>query len=417
MSEPAKAMWSEERVRGVREQFPILRRQANGRPLVYLDNAATSQVPRCVTDTLVQHLCYQNANIHRGAHTLGEEATEAYEHARAVLARFIHAPKEGYVIFTSGTTQGINLVARGMEGRLRSGLAVLVTALEHHSNYLPWQQLCERTGAQLRVAELNERGEICAERFCRLLEDGRVRICALTACSNVTGAVTQLEPLIRAAHRSGALVLVDAAQAARALPLDVGALGADFLALSGHKMCAPTGTGVLYGTAAALNELQLSSFGGGMVDGLRGGEAQFSALPERLEAGTPNICGAVALARAAEYLEELGQPALEERELELTRQAAQRLAELPGVSVLGSPHTRCGAVSIVHAKLSSYDLGQMLDAQGVATRSGRHCAIPAMRQLGAESALRVSPAFYNTSAEIEACASSLERAICSLERY
>ena len=290
MSEAAKAMWSEERVRGVREQFPILRRQANGRPLVYLDNAATSQVPRCVTDTLVQHLCYQNANIHRGAHTLGEEATEAYEHARAVLARFIHAPKESYVIFTSGTTQGINLVARGLEGHLRPGLAVLVTALEHHSNYLPWQQLCERTGAQLRVAGLNERGEICAERLCRLLEDGRVRICALTACSNVTGAVTQLEPLIRAAHRSGALVLVDAAQAARALPLDARALGADFLALSGHKMCAPTGTGVLYGTAAALNELQLTSFGGGMVDGLRGGEALFSALPERLEAGTPNSC-------------------------------------------------------------------------------------------------------------------------------
>ncbi|MGN0038016.1 MAG: aminotransferase class V-fold PLP-dependent enzyme [Coriobacteriales bacterium] len=412
-------VWSEERVRELRAQFPILERQVNGHPLVYLDNAATAQVPRCVADALAQHLCWQNANIHRGAHALGEEATAAFEDARAAVARYLRAPREGCVVFTSGATQGVNLVARGLEERVGLGSAVLVSALEHHSNYLPWLQLCQRTGAELRVAPLDEHGEVCAERFGELLADGRVRICALTACSNVTGGVTQLEPLVQAAHRAGALVLVDAAQAARALCPDVAVLGCDYLVLSGHKMCAPTGVGVLYGTVAALEELQVTAFGGGMVDEIEidGIAARYSALPERLEAGTPNIAGAVALGCAAEFLEGLGRDALAERELELTRLAAARLAEVPGVAVLGSPRKRCGAVSIVHSRFGSYDLGQLLDAQGIATRSGRHCAIPAMRQLGAESALRVSPAFYNTAAEVEACAVALERAIHMLERY
>lgn len=409
--------WSEERVRGVRAQFPILERQVNGRPLVYLDNAATAQLPRSVTDALAQHLCWNNANIHRGAHALGEEATAAYENARATLLRFLRAPQNSLAVFTSGATQGINQVARGLERRIDAESAVLVSALEHHSNFLPWLELCKRTGAELRVAPLDDHGDICTERFEELLSDGRVRICAITACSNVTGGVTQLEPLVQAAHRSEALVLVDAAQAARALCLDVGALGCDYAVLSGHKMCAPTGVGVLYGTAEALELLEPSVFGGGMVDELEGAAPRYSALPDCLEAGTPNIAGAIALGCAAEYLESLGRSELEQREMELTSLAETLLAEVPGVAVVGSPRKRCGAVSIVHSSIGSYDLGQLLDAQGIATRSGRHCAIPAMQRLGAESALRISPAFYNTGTEIEVCAAALERAIWMLERY
>ncbi|MGN0072596.1 MAG: aminotransferase class V-fold PLP-dependent enzyme [Coriobacteriales bacterium] len=345
-------------MREVRAQFPILERQVNGRPLVYLDNAATAQVPHCVVDALAQHLCWQNANIHRGAHALGEEATAAYEGARATMARFLNAPQHGFVVFTSGTTQGINMVARGLEAHLDSKSAVLVSALEHHSNYLPWLELCKRTGAELRVAPLDDRGDICSEHFEELLADGRARVCALTACSNVTGAVTQLEPLVRAAHRSGALVLVDAAQAARALHLDVGMLGCDYAVLSGHKMCAPSGVGVLYGTAEALELLEPPAYGGGMIDELEGTIPRYSTLPDCLEAGTPNIAGAVALGCAAEFLESLGRSELEQREHELTDLAARLLAEVPGIAVLGDPRKRCGAVSIAHSRFGSYDLGR-----------------------------------------------------------
>ena len=390
----------------LRRDFPILSQEIGGRRLVYLDSAATAQVPLPVLERVRAHYVCDNANVHRGIHSLSERSTAAYEAARATAAAFLGAEPEE-IIFTSGTTGGINLLAQMFaEQVLRPGDAVITTQMEHHSNLVPWQEACRRSGAELRVAPVTDRGELDLLALARLLTP-EVKLLAITAVSNLTGTVNPLEAIIPAAHAVGAAVLVDAAQALRHRRIDVRALGCDFLVFSGHKLGSPGGIGVLYAARDRLAQLRPVRFGGGMVDDVTDYEATFSAAPQCFEAGTPNYPAAIGLGAALEYLQEIGLDAIAAHERELLAAYAEMLGKFPTVRILGAPRSRAGALSFTVEGASAFDVAVLLDKLGVAVRSGHHCARPLLRRLGADYAVRISPAFYNDFDEIETVEAAL----------
>ena len=397
-------------VHRIRKDYPILERAVHGRPLVYLDNGATTQVPLPVLAAVSEQYRQYQANIHRGIHFLSEQSTARVEAVRKLTADFIGAAEPEEIIFTGGTTQSLNLLARSFaDGVLRDGDTVVTTQMEHHSNLIPWQEACRRTGAKLRVVPLTDRGELDMEAFARYLEE-RPKLVAVTCVSNVLGTVNPVGKIIAMVHAAGAAVSLDAAQAMRHGPVDVQALGCDFLCFSGHKMMAPTGVGVLYGKRAWLERLPPAFFGGGMVDEVRCEDATYGDIPFKFEAGTQNIAGIIGLGAAINYLRAVGLPEIYAYEAELIACAEARLRERSEVlTVLGDPLRRAGAVSFHLRGLHYYDTAKLLDQLGIAVRSGHHCAQPLLARFGLSGAVRVTPAFYNTREEIDALCAALDR--------
>jgi cysteine desulfurase / selenocysteine lyase len=390
--------------------FLILDQSIHGRRLVYLDNAATTQKPMSVLLTSRHYYEAINSNIHRGTHQLARAATEAFENARKTVASYLNAASTDEVIFTSGTTAGINLVSNilALSGRLKKGDEILISALEHHSNIVPWQMLCEKTGAVLKIIPCDDHGVLDQEEFRKLL-GGPVKVMALTWISNAFGTVNPVETMIRAAKDAGALVLIDAAQSAAHLPTDVQALGADFLVFSGHKLYAPTGIGVLWGRAEVLNDLPPFLGGGEMIKEVTFEKTTYNELPFKYEAGTPNIEGAIALAAAIEYVNALGIGAIHAHEMELIRSAAEGLSTIKGIRLYG-PADRSGSLSFSIEGLHHYDIGTLMDQMGVAVRTGHHCCQPLMARFGITGTVRASFALYNTAEDVEALVSTVEKA-------
>lgn len=399
-------------VEEVRADFPILAQEVYGHPLVYLDNAATTQVPDCVLDALVTHYHTANANVHRGIHRLSELSTSAYEDARATVARFIGAPDTSCIVFTRGATDGLNMAAHGLEHLVGPGDAVVATMLEHHSNFVPWQQLAKRRGARFEAIGLDGNGDIDLAALESVLARGAVRIVAASCCSNVLGTVTPIERIVELAHAHGALVVLDGAQAMRHRAFDVAALGCDALAFSGHKMCAPTGIGVLYVAPAIQDVLEPSAFGGEMVDEVTVEATTFEKPPLRWEAGTPNYVGAIALERSIEYLEGIGLADIASYEDALVAHAVEALSDIEGLHVLGSPAHRSGCVSFSVEGVQPFDLCAMVDKLGIALRSGNNCAQPLLRDVcGTPYVSRLSVAFYNTHDEIDAAVQAVKKVL------
>src|SRR5438477_3601357 len=385
----------------VREDFPILREQAHGHPLIYFDSAATSQKPRAVIDALRRYYEHENANVHRGLHMLSSRATEAYEKSRQRVAKYIGAANANEIVFTRGTTESINLVAQAWGGKfIREGDVILLTEMEHHSNLVPWQLLAQRTGARLRFVPVRDDGAIDLKQLPSLLTS-EVKLFAFTHISNSLGTINPVAELCAQAHAVGALTLVDAAQSVGHLPINVRELGCDFLAFSGHKMCGPTGIGALYGRAEILDSMPPWHGGGEMIVSVTLEKSAFKKAPHRFEAGTPNIAGAIGLAAAVEYLEELGQAAIFEHDAQLARYAAERLAELPGMRVLGPTAERGALVGFVMEAAHPHDLTTFADQYGLAMRGGHHCNQPLMRRFGLPGTTRASFYFYNTKEEID----------------
>lgn len=391
----------------IRAEFPILAQEINGRPLVYLDNAATTQKPRAVLDASRRYYEEINANIHRGTHHLARAATAAHEAARETVARHLNAAEPAEVIFTAGTTDSINLVAAVLP--LAPGDEVLISTLEHHSNIVPWQMLCGRTGATLKVIPCHDDGTLDQDAFRALLTE-RTKITAFNWISNAFGTVNPVHEMTAAAQAAGSLVLVDAAQAAPHLAIDVQALGADFLALSGHKVYAPTGIGVLWGKRAVLDAVPPWRGGGEMIKEVTFAGTTYNDLPFKYEAGTPNIEGAIALAAALDFIQGTGIETIAAHEMALIRAAADGLSSLPGVRLYG-PADRAGALSFAIEGVHHYDLGTLIDQMGVAVRTGHHCCQPLMARFGITGTTRASFAVYNTAAEVEALVKAVDRAV------
>ncbi|CAN5164697.1 cysteine desulfurase [soil metagenome] len=387
----------------LRADFPILQQEIRGRPLIYFDNAASTQRPRAVLDALRHFDEHDHANVHRGLHELSSRATDAYEGARQKVARFIGAANAEEIVFTRGTTEAINLVANSWGAKfLKAGDVILLTELEHHSNLVPWQLLAERTGARLRFVPVRvEDGTLELEQLGALLTP-EVKLFAFTHISNGIGTINPVAELCRAARAVGAVSLVDAAQSAGHLPLDVQQIGCDFLAFSGHKMCAPTGTGVLYGRAEILEQMPPWHGGGEMIVSVTLEKSTFKTPPHRFEAGTPNISGAVGLAAAIDYLEQIGRDRIFAHDRALTEHAQVQLARIPGVQVLGPREERGALVSFVMESAHPHDLTTFADQQGLALRGGHHCNQPLMRKLKLPGTTRASFYFYNTHAEVDA---------------
>jgi cysteine desulfurase/selenocysteine lyase len=392
--------------------FLILDQPINGQPLVYLDNAATTQKPMPVLLASRHYYEAMNSNIHRGTHHLARLATDTFEKARQTVATHLNAASPDEVIFTSGTTCGINLVANilGLSGKIGSGDEILISALEHHSNIVPWQMLCQRTGASLKVIPCHDDGTLDQDAFQSLLASGKVKVLALTWISNAFGTVNPVTEMTRAAKDAGALVLIDAAQAIAHLPVDVQALGADFLAFSGHKIYAPTGIGVLWGRLELLHELPPWQGGGEMIKEVTFEATTYNDPPFKYEAGTPNIEGAIALAAAFDYVNDIGIDAIHEHEGELIRAAADALADIEGIRFYG-PADRSGSLSFNIEGVHHYDLGTLLDQMGVAVRTGHHCCQPLMARFGITGTVRASFALYNTQKDVEALAAATKKAV------
>lgn len=394
-----------------RKDFPILDTQVNGYPLIYFDNSATTQMPEPVLDSICrQYHCHQ-ANVHRGIHTLSERSTMRMEAARETIRRFIGAAHSQEIIFTSGATASINLVAHAyVDGMLQPGDEIVVTQMEHHANLIPWQETCRRCRANLRVLPINDKGDLDLSALPKLL-NGRTKLVAATWVSNVSGAVNPIQEIIRQAHNVGAEVLIDASQAIRHEAIHVQELDCDYLCFSGHKMMGPTGTGVLYGKQCCLEKLRPMFFGGGMVDTVTDYHASFGELPFRLEAGTPNIAGNIALGTAVDYLQEIGLENIANYENSLLTEIQHGLAERQAVQQFATPGDTAGCISFSLRGSHCYDVARLMDQQGIAVRSGHHCAQPYLTAMGAEGVVRVSPAFYNTFEEIEHFFNALDRVI------
>jgi cysteine desulfurase/selenocysteine lyase len=397
-----------------RMDFPILARMLYGKPLVYLDNAATSQKPQVVIDCEAGYYAGYNANIHRGVHFLSEKATDAFEAARDTVRRFINAAHREEIVFTHGTTEAINLVASSFGQRLRPGNEILITAMEHHSNIVPWQLLCERTGAVLRVAPIDDAGDVIVEEFARLITE-RTWLVAVAHVSNALGTVNPVKRLIELAHEQGAVVLVDGAQATPHLPVDVRDLDCDFYAFSGHKLYGPTGIGVLYGKRALLESLPPYQGGGDMIRHVSFSGTTFNDLPYRFEAGTPNIAGAIALGAAIDYLARVGLAAVSAHEADLLAYATARAIAYPGLRLIGTAREKAGILSFVLDGVHAHDIGTILDRQGVAVRTGHHCAMPVMERFGVAATVRASFALYNTRADVDALFGALDK-VCEVFR-
>ena len=390
--------------------FPILARQVNGQPLTYLDSAATTQKPRAVIEAIRHYYERCNANVHRAAHALAEEATIAMEDARTKVAALIGAGDARELIFTRGTTEGINLVATCLTDQVGPGDEVLITEMEHHSNIVPWQLLCQRSGAALTACRVTPAGEIDLEDFHAKLRP-RTKLVAISHVSNALGTLNPVAALIDAAHRQGALVLIDGAQAVQHLDVNVTRLGCDFYAFSSHKLFGPTGIGALYGRAALLEELPPYQGGGEMIERVSIERTTYNQLPYKFEAGTPNIAGAVGFGAAVDYLRSLPREALREREAALVNQTVSRLKQIPGVRMVGEPRERVSVVSFLIDGGHPHDFGTLLDQQGIAVRTGHHCAMPLMERLGIPGTIRASFALYNSAADVERLVAGVEKAI------
>jgi cysteine desulfurase/selenocysteine lyase len=398
-------------VRSIRADFPILQRTVKGKPLVYLDNAATTQKPQSVIDALTGYYTGCNANIHRGIHTLADEATAAFEATREAARRFIGAASTDEVVFTRGTTESINLVAAAW-GRehLGEGDEIILSTLEHHSNIVPWQMVAEEKGARIRVVPVDEDGAFQYDAFLKLLS-GRTRIVSIVHVSNALGVVQPVEDIIRAAHAVGARVLVDGAQSAVHLDIDVQRLDCDFFACSAHKIYGPTGVGILYAKRSILDTMAPYQGGGEMIREVRFTGTTYNDPPYRFEAGTPNIADVVAFRAAIEYVEAIGKPAIRAHEDALLAQASERLRHIPGVRILGDIPGRIGVLSFTVEGVHPQDIGILLDNQGVAVRTGHHCTQPLMHRFGIAGTTRASLAMYNTPEEIDHFATSLEKVV------
>jgi len=385
----------------VRTDFPILDQQVHGQPLIYFDNAATTQKPRGVIEALRSYYEHDNANVHRGLHELSSRATEAYENARQRVASYLNAASADEIVFTRGTTESINLVAQAWGGKfLRADDVILLTEMEHHSNLVPWQLLAERIGARLRFVPVRDDGTLALDQLDQLLTTD-VKLFTFTQVSNSLGTINPVAELCRRARNVGAVTLVDAAQSAGHMPVDVQELGCDFLAFSGHKMCGPTGSGALYGRAELLDAMPPWHGGGEMIVSVTLEKSSFKKPPHRFEAGTPNIAGAIGLAAAIDYLEAIGRPAIAEHDAQLTSYAMQRIAELPGMRILGPAGERGAILGFVMDAAHPHDLTTFADQRGLALRGGHHCNQPLMRRFGLPGTTRASFYFYNTKEEID----------------
>lgn len=385
----------------LRVQFPILSERVNGKQLIYFDNAATTQKPICVIDAITEYYKSYNANIHRGIHTLAERATRAFEETRAACREFINAREKEEIIFTSGTTDGINLVSQAYGRKfLRKGDEILITAMEHHSNIVPWQMVCEQTGAQLIITPVNDQGEIEIDNYHKLLSN-RTKIVSITHISNALGTINPVKEMIAAAHSCGAVVLVDGAQAAAHTPIDVSALDSDFYVFSSHKVFGPTGIGILYGKRKLLESMDPYKGGGEMIREVRFEKTTYNDIPFKFEAGTPNIADVIGFGRALKFFEDLPREELNAYESRLLHTAARRLKEIKGVRIIGEAREKAGIISIVADRVHHFDLGAMLDARGIAVRTGHHCAQPLMERFGIEGTTRLSFSIYNTESELE----------------
>jgi cysteine desulfurase/selenocysteine lyase len=393
----------------VRADFPILGRKVYGRPLVYLDNGATTQKPRVVVDAIVDEYYSVNANVHRGVHFLSQQATVLHEASRETVRRFLNARSINEIIFTRGTTESINLLATTFaESQMRAGDEVIVSVMEHHSNIVPWQLQADRLGIVLRVIPMNDRGELLLDEYERLFTE-RTRLVSVAHVSNVLGTVNPIADIIRTAHRHGVPVAVDGAQSVPHMPVDVQALDADFYAFSGHKVYGPTGVGVLYGKEEWLEKLPPYQGGGEMINHVSFERTTYNTLPFKFEAGTPDYIGTTSLAKALDYVSALGMENIAAHEHELTRYAMQRLKAIPGMRIFGEAGQKSSVISFLVGDIHHLDLGTLLDRLGIAVRTGHHCAEPLMHRLGIEGTVRASFGLYNTKEEVDALAEAIER--------
>jgi len=393
----------------IRRDFPILKRKVNGYPLVYLDNAATSQTPKQVIDVIVDYYSRYNANIHRGVHTLSQEATDAYENARIKVQKHINAAEPYEIIYTSGTTDSINLVANGFTSFLKKGDEILVSAMEHHSNIVPWQMLCERTGAILKVIPMDQKGDLLMEEYTKLLS----KCTKLVVCnhvSNALGTINPIEQIISLAHKVGAAVLIDGAQAAPHIKVDVQKLNVDFYTISAHKICGPTGVGILYGKEEWLTKLPPYQGGGEMIAEVTFEKTTYADLPHKFEAGTPNICGGIAFGAALDYMNSLGYEAIASYEKELLEYATKELRDIKGLKIYGTSEHKTSVISFNIEGIHPYDIGTILDKLGIAVRTGHHCAQPVMDYFKVPGTVRASFSFYNTTKEVDILVEGVKKA-------
>ncbi|MBF4483806.1 MULTISPECIES: aminotransferase class V-fold PLP-dependent enzyme [unclassified Flavobacterium] len=396
-------------IQKIRADFPILSEKVNGKPLVYFDNGATSQKPQIVIDAIATYYQEINANIHRGVHTLSQLATDAYEISRVKIQHHINAKFSHEVLFTSGTTHGINLVTNGFASILQPGDEVVVSSLEHHSNIVPWQMLCEKTGATLRVIPMNEDGELIMEAFDALLSE-KTKVVTVNHISNALGIINPIKYMIEKAHAVGAAVLIDGAQAVPHLKPDVQDLDCDFYAFSGHKMCGPTGTGILYGKEEWLNKLPPYQGGGEMIKEVTFEKTTYADLPHKFEAGTPNIAGGIVLGTAVDYLNHIGFHNIQKQEEKLLEHATKRLLEIEGLKIYGTGKNKASVVSFNINGIHPYDIGSIIDKLGIAVRTGHHCAQPIMNFFCIPGTIRASFSFYNTIEEIDVMVEAVKKA-------
>jgi cysteine desulfurase/selenocysteine lyase len=407
-ADPRRAMSFD--VERIRADFPILRNvTVHGKPLVFLDNAASSQMPRAVLDRMIQYRTTEHANIHRGVHYLSETATAAYEGARKIARQFINAREDREVIFTANCTDGINLVMHGYSRKFfGAGDEIILTHLEHHANIVPWQMLCEEKGARLRIVPVNDAGELLLDEYERLFTD-HTKLVAMTHVSNALGTVNPVKQMIATAHRHGVPVLIDGAQAAPHLRIDVQALDCDFYAFSGHKMFGPTGVGVLYGKAKLLEAMQPFKGGGDMILSVTFEKTIYNAIPNKFEAGTPPIAQVIGLGAAMEYIDSIGHDAIAAHEHALLVYATELVGSIPGVRLIGTAKEKASVLSFYVRDVHPHDVGTLLNEEGVAVRTGHHCAQPLMQRFGVPATARASFAFYNTFGEVEALAGAIRK--------
>lgn len=407
-------------IKAIRNDFPILHRKINGQPLIYFDNAATSQTPQIVIDAIVDYYSNYNANIHRGVHTLSQEATDAYELARIKVQKHFNAKNPYEIILTAGTTHGINMIAHGFRSILKAGDEVLVSALEHHSNIVPWQMLCEETGAILKVIPITPSGELNIDALLangdtdKALLTSKTKIVFVNHVSNALGTINPIEYIITEAHKVGAAVLIDGAQACPHIKPDVQALDADFYVASAHKLCGPTGVGILYGKEEWLKRLPPYQGGGEMIESVSFEKTTYAGLPHKFEAGTPNICGGIAAGVGLDYMNAVGFENIAEYEEELLQYATKKLLEIEGLKIYGTSAKKTAVISFNVGEIHPYDIGSILDKLGIAVRTGHHCAQPIMEYFKIPGTVRASFAFYNTKEEIDTFVTGVQRAVTML---
>ncbi len=393
----------------IREDFPILSRTVYGKPLIYLDNAATTQKPRCVVEAITEEYYSVNANVHRGVHFLSQQATELHEASRETVRRFINARSTAEIIFTRGTTESINLIASSFtDSQMEAGDEIIISTMEHHSNIVPWQLQAERKGIKLKVIPMNDRGEVLLDEYASLFTE-RTKLVSITHMSNVLGTINPVKEMIATAHAHNIPVLVDGAQAVPHMRVDVQELGADFYAFSGHKIYGPTGVGVLYGKEEWLDRLPPYQGGGEMIQNVSFEKTTFNTLPFKFEAGTPDYVGTTALARALDYVSSIGIEAIAAHEHELTQYAMKRMKEIEGLRIFGEAEQKGGVISFLVKDIHHFDMGTLLDRLGIAVRTGHHCAEPLMHRLGIEGTVRASFALYNTFEEVDLLVEGINR--------